>query len=252
MLKKWLLGSVLAAVLVGASGCGDAQDGDAASKQESEAAQEEKAGPGGAEAALEGVPDVVAEVNGEEIGKDEFVQAYEAQYQQMAQQSQMSGQEVDQDQLKKDVAESLVSTELLVQEADRRKFTASDEEVDQKLQGLAQQNGLGSTQEFLAALEKQGMAADEVQSQVRVQLQVEQLVADEAGNIEPTEKEMRALYEQMTEQQKQAGGNQAQKVPSYKKLRPQLEQQLKSQEMATVAQQLVGDLRKAGDVTINL
>ena len=252
LLKKWLLGSMTAVLLVAVSACGGSDEAGEASNEESAAAQEQKSEAQGPQADLEDVPDVVAEVNGEEIGKDEFAEAYEAQFQQMAQQSQASGQEVDQGQLKKQVVESMISTELLVQEADQRNFSASDEDVDKMLQGLAQQNGVGSVDEFMVALEQQGMDRKEVQSQVRTQIQVEQLVEDEAGNLEPTQKETRALYEQMAAQQEQAGGKAAQKVPAYKKLRPQLEEQLKSQEMATVAKQLVGDLRKDADVVVNL
>jgi len=243
---------MMAVVLVAVSACGGSDEGGEASSKKSEAAQEKESEADGPQADLEGVPEVVAEVNGEEIAKDEFAQAYEAQFQQMAQQSQASGQEVDQDQLKKQVVESLISTELLVQEAGERNVSASEEDVDKKLEGLAQQNGVGSVDELLAALEQQGMDQEEVRSQVRVQIQVEQLVEDEAGELEPTEKETRALYEQMTAQQKQAGGKGGQKMPSFKKLRPQLEEQLKSQEMSAVAEKLVGDLRKDADVVVNL
>src|SRR5699024_9190011 len=41
---------------------------------------------------LDDVPDVVAEVNGEEVSKDEFAEVYEQQFQQQAMQAQMSGE----------------------------------------------------------------------------------------------------------------------------------------------------------------
>lgn len=244
-----LLGMVLAVFLLAVSACGGGGEDKADAAAESGSGQESPSAPA---PDLEGVPEIVAEVNGEEIAKDEFVETYQVQFQQMAQQSQTpGGEEVDQDQLKKQVVESMVSTELLVQEADDRSFSASQKQVDQMLQELAEQNGLGSVEKFLAALEKQGMEGDEVRSQVEVQLQVEQLVADEAGDLRPTEREVRALYKQMAAQG-QAGGAGGQKVPPYEKLRPQLVEQLKSQETAAVAQKLVADLRKDADVVINL
>ncbi|MDS8765667.1 SurA N-terminal domain-containing protein, partial [Streptococcus pneumoniae] len=78
---------------------------------------------------LEGIPEVVAEVNGEEVSKEEFETAYTGQFQQAAMQAQMSGQEIDQNQLKTQLAESMVGQKLLVQEAENQELTASDEEV---------------------------------------------------------------------------------------------------------------------------
>jgi hypothetical protein len=247
------LGLVLALVLVGVSACGGSADGDAeSSAKKSDTGQEQKSeAPGSPD--LDEIPAVVAEVNGAEIAKDEFVEIYQAQLQQMASQPQGPDNEVDEDELKKQVVNSLISTELLVQEADKREFSASDKQVDQTLQGLAEQNGLTSVDAFMAALKEQGMDREEVQSQVRVQVKVEQLVADEAGDIEPTDKEVRALYEQMVAQQEQSGAKGVgSEVPPLKQVRPQLEEQLTSQKRSEVAQALVSTLRDQADVVIHL
>lgn len=259
MRKNWLLGLFLAVLLVGVSACGGSSEGDGgeaapSAEASAEASPGEGADPSAPEPDLEDVPEVVAEVNGEEIPRDEFVEVYEAQFQQAMAQSQAAGQEVDQDQLKKQVADSLVSTELLVQEADERGIEVSDKDVDQTLKSLAQQNGVGSVEEFLTALEGQGMDAEEVDRQVRTQVRIERLVADEAGDLSVSQKEARALYEQLVAQQEQAGqqGGQAQEMPPFKQVRPQLEEQVKAQKESEVAQRLVGDLRKKGDVVVNL
>lgn len=249
--NKWWLSLFLAAFLVVVSACGGSDDGEGeSSSQKSGKEQGSAAGAG-----LDDVPDVVAEVNGEELPKSEFVSMYEAQLQQMSQQAQASGQPVDQDALKEQVVESMISTELLVQEAEKRNISATDEEVDQTLQGLAQQNGLKSVDALMKVLEEQGMDSDEVQSQVKVQVQVDELIADEAGDVEPTDKQVQAFYQQMVAQQEQAGagGKGAQgKIPPLEQVRPQVEEQLKSQQRNAVAQTLVGDLREAADVVVNL
>jgi hypothetical protein len=160
--KNWLLGLLVALVLVGASGCGGGEADSEASASGSSAAQEKQTDAATPEVDLDGVPEVVAEVNGEEIGKNEFAEAYEIQLRQV--QSQGSGQQVDQEQLKGQVLDGMVSTELLVQEARGRGFSAADREVGQTLKELAEQNGLESSDAFLAALQKQGMDSDMVRS----------------------------------------------------------------------------------------
>jgi hypothetical protein len=254
--KNWLLGLFLALLLVGASACGgaDGDGGDASggadAKQEQQ--EEKQADPSAPQADLEGIPEVVAEVNGEEIPKEEFVQAYEAQFQQAAMQSQTSGQEVDQDQLKEQVADSLVSTELLVQEADKRDISASDQDVDQTLKQLAAQNGLESVDAFVAALEEQGMDREEIDSQVRTQVVIERLIESEAGDVSASTAEVRAMYDELAAQQEQAGEQAGQELPPFAQVRPQLEEQVEQEKKSGVAQRLVGDLREDGDVVVNL
>lgn len=251
---KWLLGLVLAVVLVGVSACGGGNGSDEGEASDPAASQEQAEGQaeGSPDADVEDVPEVVAEVNGEEIDRDEFVEAYELQLRQAATQAQASGQEVDQDQLKEQVAESLVSTELLVQEADQRDITVSEQDVEQTLQELAAQNGLDSVDAFVDALGQEGMDRDEVDYQVRTQMRIEQLVADEAGDITVTKQDARALYDQLVAQQEQSGAQGGQQMPPFPQVRPDLEEQVKSQKENQVAQRLLGDLREAADITVNL
>lgn len=251
--KNWLLGSFLALILLGVSACGgnESEAGDAPSEAASSAPAQEGA-QAGAEAGLGDVPEVVAEVNGEEIGRAEFEQAYQAQLQQAMAQSQ--GQAPDQEQLKKQVADSLVSTELLVQEAEKRDISVSDRDVDKTAKELAAQNGLQSADQFFSAMEQQGMDRDTVDDQIRTQVAIERLVADEAGAVQASDKEVRALYDQLVAQQEQAGqqGAQQQEMPPLKQVRPQLAEQVKSQKESQIAQRLLGDLRQQGEVVINL
>lgn len=259
--KKLAIGIGLTISLLGISACSDdAEEGadDAAesaeetpSSDDSSAESDAESNQAAPEPDLEGIPDVVAVVNDEEIARDEFVSSYEAQFQQMAMQAQMSGEEVDQEQLKSQVVESMVDTELLVQEATDRGFEASDDEVDSTLEDLASQNGMESSDDFLSTLEEQGWTEDEVMSQLETQIKVEALISDEAGEIEPSEDELRELYEQF-ESQQGGSGEEGGEVPSFEDMRPQLEEQVRAQEENQVVQALVGDLREDADVTINL
>jgi len=249
-----VLGHVLAAALLTLTACGGGDsesDASGSGEQSSETpSTESQQGP---QPDLEGIPEVVAEVNGEEVTREEFVSTYESQFQQASMQAQMGGEQPDEDALKQQVAEGLVDTELLRQEAEERGISVDEQAVEDKLTELAQQNQLDSAQAFLDALEEQGISEDQARSQVETQVLIEGLVADEAGEVEPTEKELRALYAQAKKQQAQAGQQAGQQpIPPYAKVKEQLEQQAVAQEQGKVAQQLVDDLREDADITINL
>lgn len=255
MIKKWFLSLSLGISVIVLAACGGT---DESANNEEPAAQEEAAGgteegagqPEMPEPDLEGIPEVVAEVNGEEILKEEFEMAYTGQFQQASMNSMMSGEEVDQDELKVQVAENMVSQRLLIQEANNRDFEASEEEIDEEINELAAQNGLESKEQFLEALEEQGMAEEEVRTQLETQVKVNQLIAEEAGNTEATDEELQALYDQVQEQQEQSESEE--ELPSFEELKPELEEQVKTQKENEAAQTLVADLRENGDVTINL
>lgn len=241
MHKKMLLGTALAAALFAVAACGDSDDGgDTPTEEETATEQQQLPEPD-----VEDVPDVVATVNGNDIPKDEFVSIYEGQFQQMAQQAQMTGQEVDQDQLKQQTVDGMVDTELLTQEADERGFSVSEKDINDTLADLAEQNGMGSADEFMGALKEQGMEEPEVKSRVEIQVKIEQLIADEAGDIQPSDKELKELYDTQKEQMGET-------APPFAEMKPQLEEQAKAQKESEVAQTLVGDLRENADISVNL
>ncbi|PUA82786.1 peptidylprolyl isomerase [Nocardioides currus] len=259
--NRTVLGLSLAAATIALGACGGGDDGadnaGAAKEPTSQSSESDAAGDEtdetdqAAEPDLSDIPDVVAEVNGEEVTKDEFVVVYEAQFQQAAMQAQMGGEQPDEETLKKQTADNLVNTELMAQEAEARGIEITDTDVDDELTSLAKQNQMKSSDEILAALEQQGTSEDEARQQVESQLMIEQLVDDEAGSTEPSEKDLRTLYAQAKQQQAQQG-EQAQKIPPFAKVRSQLEEQAKSDKVNEVAQGMVEDLRKDADITINL
>ena len=253
MRTRSALGLLAAASLLVLSACGSSSD-DASSEKDASSSETPSASAdaetGSADGPdLSGIPDVVAEVNGEEVTKDEFVPLFEAAFQQATVEAQTSGQAPDEEQIKQQTADDLVSTELLTQEAGSRGLEVSDEEIDAELEEIAQQSQLASADELLAAIAENGMSEDQARNQVEMQVLVEKLVEDEDGSTTPSEKELRAIYAQAKEQ---AAGQQGQKIPPYAQVRDQIADQARTEQVGKVAQALVKDLREDADITINL
>lgn len=203
---------------------------------------------------LENIPDVVAEVNGAEITKEDFELTYTSMFQQTYMQSQMTGQEVDEDQLKEQTIEEMVSQELLIQEADNSGIEASDEKMDETLQELVDNNGMESKEQLLAALEEQGMDEQEVMTQLEIQVKVTQLIDNETGEVEPTEEELQELYDEIVLQQEemQEVDGEGVEVPDFEEMKPDLVGYVKEQKTAEAAQNLIGKLRDQADVEIHI
>ena len=259
VLRRTLAALTLTAALGLTAACSGGQDdpsqasdggGQAAASDSGGAAAGDQQMP---EADVSDVPDVVAEVNGEEVTKDEFVQTYESQFQQLMMQQQQSGAgtEVDQDELKSQVAEQLVNNELLRQGAADAGIEASDEDVDTTLDEIAQQSGLDSGDEVVSALEQQGIDEKQVREDAASQFAITSYIEKEADVSEPSEEELKEQYDAMVEQQSQAGAS-SEEMPSFDEVKDQLAEQATTQQQNEAATELAGSLRESGDVTINL
>src|SRR5690625_3531578 len=135
------LTAVGVAVLLALAGCsGDGDSGENGSDAPAETASDPGADGQMPEADVEDVPDVVAEVNGEEITRDEFVGDYEAQLQQAAMSQDPS--QIDQDELKQQVAQSMVDNQLLVQAAGEAGIEPTEEDIDTTVEHIAAQSGM--------------------------------------------------------------------------------------------------------------
>ena len=258
--NRWLLGLAMSVSVVALAACGS--QGDEAKPKESSAAAEQSPGADSAhdqqgqqgKPNTKDIPEVVAEVNGKKIKKSEFVPLFETQYQQMQMQAQQSGQPVDEKGLKKQTAENLVSTEVLVQEADKRKIDVSDKDIDKGLQESAK-SGQMSEKDFLKAMKDQGMDEKKVRSELKNQLKIEGLIEDEYGEFKVSGEEIGQAYEQAKTQQEQMaqqGGQGQQEMPPIEEMRPQLKEQVKSQKSQEATQKFAKKLRKQADVTIHL
>lgn len=222
---------------------------------------------------LEGIPDVVAEVNDEEISKEDFEGVYQQQFQSFVMQAQMSGQEmgdIDQDEIKQDVVENMVGQQLLIQEANAKVSDVSEDEKNKVLDDVAEQSGMEDHDALFDAFKEQGMDKDEVMTQVETQVKVDKLLDKLLEGYEPSEDELKDAYEEVKEQQKaqqeaqkeaekEAGENnnneaddEENELPSYDELKDQLKDQMIADKKNEKTNELVEKLRKDADVKIHI
>lgn len=268
--KTLVTTAAMAAMLFGLAACDNAaenpEDGatgeaaapespGAAGEQGGEEGQPEEGGQPGEMPSpdLEDVPEVVAEVNGEEIPGDDFRQAYESQYTQMAMQAQMTGEEVDEEGLQDQTVENLVNLELLAQDAEASGYEATEEDVDAELENVAEQNGIESVDELLSVAEEQGTSEEQLRADVEQQVLINQVI-DDLDVAEPTEEEIEEAYEEVAAQQPPAEGEDGEEAetPSLEELRPQIEEQLAAEKENEAAMAHVEELRESAEIEVHI
>lgn len=247
------LAALLLAGFIALAGCstGGETDGTSPDTGEPEEAPIEGAPqePSLPEADLADIPDVVAEVNGEEIGKEKFIATYEGQLQQMALIQPV--EEIDQDELKAMVADQLVSNLVLVQAAEDSGITATDAEVEAALEDLGAQNGLGSLEEVLAAFEEQGVSEELVRENAAAQVRINAFLEQAITVEEPTEESLEEQYEELVEML-EAQDTPDDEIPAFTEVREIIMEQASEEQRSIELDRLLEALLAEADVTIHL
>ncbi|MCP1662471.1 MULTISPECIES: SurA N-terminal domain-containing protein [Methanocalculus] len=151
----------------------------------------------------------IAVVNGEEIQRSAMVAAEEQELEQLR----MMGFDTDAGEnqemmqmLRLQVVDNLIATTLVSQKAADAGIAVTDEDVQDEYQQLAAQ--FGGEEQLNTELEQAGMTKEDLQSDIKTQLPINRYLDMyleenlDAGMLDFSEEELRALYEQ---QQQQAG-----------------------------------------------
>lgn len=211
------------------------------------------AGPGALPTAdVEGLPEVVATVNGDDITRDMFVETYEGQFQQATLTAAQSGAPVDQETLKTQTLESMVSSLLLVQAADEAGITVTDEQIEADLQDLADENQAASIDEFLSMVQGQGFTEEQVREEVEKKVKIEDYIAAEGDVEKPSTQDAQDLYDTVAEQQSQSDDPAAQTLPAFEDVQEELETQLTQEAQSKAVEGLLTTLREDAEITENL
>ncbi len=186
---------------------------------------------------------VVATVNGEEIKGEDF----NALYSQSQMQYVQMGQEVPKDQLdqmKKQVAESMVGQELILQAAQEEDIEASDDKIKEELAGIKE--GYEDEKKFEAALEQSDMTMEDLEKEIAKNIQYTTYIDQKIEVDEVTEEEMKEYYDQAKEQ------GTSEEMPAYEDVKPQIKKGLEDEQKSKKTQELVEKLKEDADVKINI
>ncbi|WP_440895518.1 SurA N-terminal domain-containing protein [Amphibacillus sp. Q70] len=243
MMKKWrLILMALLSIFVLSACSGNDDDGEEGALNDGSEMEE-------IDPDLEGIPDIVAEVNGEEISRETFELTYLSQFQQFAMEAQMYGQELDQDQLKEELAESMIAQELLSQEAERRNFLVADNDIEELISELVDINDLESEDILFELYEEQGMSEEELREQLALQIKLDQLIEDEgkditvsAEQVEEAYEELLTVYEDMEDENE---------LPPLEEIEADLEEQIRAEEESELIFALIEDLRNDAEIINN-
>lgn len=247
LLRPALAAFTALAVLGLASGCGaDEPEAPAAAAGATEDPASEPGTEPGTD--LDDLPAVVAVVNGEEITRDEFVQAFSVQFPHLRAQAEAAGEEIDEGEFRQRTVENLVNRVLLAQEAASRGLSAPEGEVESGLADLARQYGYETTEDYLEVLDEQGLDADAVRAEAQLQVLVDLLIAEEDAEVEPTRQEVRAYYDDVVA----ANAGEDDAPPPLEQLRDQIVERLRTENKAEVLDALLETLRADADITVNV
>ncbi len=136
----------------------------------------------------------------------------------------------------KQALDSLVTQELIKQEAKKKGITVNDQDVEKKMAELDTQFK-AQGQSLDQVLETQGTTKDAIKGQLKVQVMLEKLLGDK---IKVTEKEIDEAYEQ----QKELFAEEK----DMKKVRTTIQETLKSQKLSASAQELIDEIKKTAKV----
>ncbi len=185
------------------------------------------------------VPDVVATVNGTELNKADYVQAYNQAQQTVQQQGVPANEAAVQTQ----ALDVLINTELLVQAANDAGVTVSEEAVDAELASFTEQ--FGGEEGLTTALADAGIDQETLTASVREQLLVENYLAttpELSEEVAITDEAIQARYDEVAAQGVEG-------LPSLEEVAPQIEAQLAAEAEQTATQSLIERLRAAADIS---
>ncbi|WP_252504856.1 SurA N-terminal domain-containing protein [Sporosarcina sp. Marseille-Q4943] len=188
----------------------------------------------------------VAIVNDKEILGSDYNIALASIQGQMQQMGQDPTSKEAAEQVKNQTIDSLVGQTLLLQEADKKSYKASEAAINKQLDEIKSQ--FKTEKEFKATLEKFGMDMKTLETQIADDIKIKQYVEKEVPASKISDEEIQQMYDQYAEQGKSAG----QEVPKLEEIKPQIEQSLHQQKQQEKLNQHVDKLKKNAAINIKI
>jgi hypothetical protein len=178
----------------------------------------------------------VATVNGEEIkGSD-----YNSMIQRLQLTAQQTGQQIDGEQMKQQAIDTLVRTELLLQDAEEKGYKPSEKQVQEKVDQFKDQ--YENKEQLNQVLEQNNLTEDQLPDMMSEQLQLDMYTKEEVESTEPTDKEIKKFYEQYSKSTENA-----QKL---EEIKPAIKQRLKDQKISTELTKITDELKEDSEVEV--
>lgn len=186
---------------------------------------------------------VVATVNGEKIYRNEYDKNIARMEEGAMQQGANVTDPAIQEQIKKQVLQSLVDNILLISAAEEADITVTDDEVKAKYDELVTQ--IGGEEELEKQLASIKLPIEELQSNIRDRVLVDKYfeqVAD-TKNITASPEEVEAFYKTLSSQ-----SSSETPLPPFDEIKSQLEQQIISQKQQEAITKIVEDIRSKATI----
>ncbi|MCM3638680.1 SurA N-terminal domain-containing protein [Sporosarcina luteola] len=188
----------------------------------------------------------VAIVNDKEILGSDFNAALASIQGQM----QLTGQDPSSkeaaEQAKTQTIDSLVGQTLLLQEADKKSYKVSEEDINKQLDEIKKQ--FKTEKELKAVLKESGMDMKTLKTKIADDIKIKKYVEKEVPAGKITDEEIQQMYDQYAEQGKSTG----QEVPKLEEIKPQIEQSLHQQKQQEKLALQVEELKKNATIDIKI
>ncbi|MCG7343484.1 SurA N-terminal domain-containing protein [Sporosarcina sp. ACRSL] len=188
----------------------------------------------------------VAIVNDEEILGSDYNTALASIQGQMQLMGQDPTSKEATEQAKNQTIDSLVGQTLLLQEANKKSYKASEADVTKQLDELKKQ--FKTEKEFDTALKQTGIDMKTLETKIADNIKLQQYVEKELPVGKITDEEIQQMYDQYAEQGKSTG----QEVPKLEDIKPQIEQSLQQQKQQQKLAQQVEELKKNATIDIKI
>ncbi|RFU60891.1 SurA N-terminal domain-containing protein [Peribacillus glennii] len=188
----------------------------------------------------------VAVVNDKKILGSEYNDILSSSQLQMQQMGQDPTSNEAEKQIKKQTIDTLVGQTLLLQDADKKGYKATDSEIEKDLAETKKQ--FNDDKKFKAAMKKAGIDLAELKGQIAQNIIYKQYVDKEIAIKEVTDKEIKDYYNQIAKQ----GSGSGQKPPKLEEIKPQIKKQLEQQKKQQNIGKQVEELKKKANVDVRV
>ncbi|SDM49266.1 SurA N-terminal domain-containing protein [Fictibacillus solisalsi] len=189
---------------------------------------------------------VVATVNNDKIVGKDYNMALSSSQMQMQQMGQDPSSKEAAKQIKDQTVESLIGQSLILQDAEKKGYKASDKEVNDQLSQTKKQ--YKDEKKFAAALKQANLSESDLKGQIADGIASQKYIEKEVPADKVSDKEIQDYYNKYA---KQSTGKD-QKAPKLEEVKPQIKQQLEQQKQQEKLVKKVQDLKKNAKIDVKI